>query len=360
MSPLGTPFRVHPMLCITLEHRSGVEGAAVFVLERRTRDDALVTDDAGLVWALMTLPPAGFTRDLAMGLLRSELGDDAEATWDTAVEHGLLGPAVLPVTLEEEPALAYHYSTRSHPFMDMSTGFDALFADNALMTRYSDEAASPSPYLDLSYVETVPLEEATDLSDAQLRADPSQSLSLIFNGAAGVRRHQRTYRDDLWGYYQSEVVFKSVPSGGSRHPTEVFAVLDSSGGGRLDLVHYNARANLLGILSPGVTSTVLSQIHPCLTAQLDRGAILVIYASMVGRAMWRYRDPRSFRAIVVDIGHMQGQMAMLAGYAGFGRLNIDDADLTTVQGLIGQSPDVLPVLACDLLVKGFGCERGRS
>lgn len=342
------------MLLITLEHRRDIDesGSPVFVLERQTRDDALVTDDAGLVWALMTLPSEPFTRDLALGLLRAELGDDAEATWSTALEHALIGPAAMSGSLEEEPALAYHHSTRSHPFMDMSTGFDALYADNALMTRYQEEGASPSPYLDLDYVATIPLEEATDLSDAHLRADPRQTMSLVFNGAAGVRRHQTTYRDDLWGYHQCEVVFKSVPSGGSRHPTEVFAVLDPGGCGRLDLVHYNTRSNALGIVGEGVTPGALARIHPSLPRLMSGDAILVVYASLVSRAMWRYRDPRSFRAILVDIGHLQGQMAMLAGYAGFGRLSMDDADLFAAQQLIGQSRHVLPVLACDLLLKG--------
>lgn len=344
------------MLLITLEHRKDVDDcdAPVFVLERQTRDDALVTDDAGLVWALMTLPSEAFTRDLALGLLRAELGDQAEATWNTAVEHALVGPAAMSRSLEEEQSLLYHHSTRSHPFMDMSTGFDALYADNALMTRYEEEAASPSPYLDLDYVDTIPLEEATDLSDAHLRADPRQTISLVFNGAAGIRRHQTTYRDDLWGYHQCEVVFKSVPSGGSRHPTEVFAVLDPVGCGRLDLVHYNTRSNALGILRQGVTPDVLSGIHPSLARLMSGDAILVVYASMVSRAMWRYRDPRSFRAIVVDVGHLQGQMAMLAGYAGFGRVSMDDADLFAAQQLIGQSRHVLPVIACELLLKGLG------
>ena len=36
---------------------------------------------------------------------------------------------------------------------------------------------------------------------------------------------------------------------------------------------------------------------------LPKACAAVVFTSLVERAMWRYRDPRSFRAILVDVGH---------------------------------------------------------
>lgn len=109
----------------------------------------------------------------------------------------------------------------------------------------------------------------------------------------------------------AEVLRKTSPSGGSRHPTEFYLVA-SGIGGVIDGVYQVAAVD--GELDSVEASSLscggwLSQLH--LGATTDPWA-LVIYTSMFERNRYRYREPRTFRTVHMDVGHLMTTCESLA------------------------------------------------
>jgi hypothetical protein len=145
---------------------------------------------------------------------------------------------------------AYHVATRNHPFIDMSTGMEARITDAAIMAGYMEADEYPPVYLDINTVETVNLDNAPDLATDELRNSVMCQLSLIISGTFGVRRRQAPYFDPDTNYHQVELLLKSVPSGGGRHPTELFLEIVQAPDIAPGQYHYQPRTNTLGRLSP--------------------------------------------------------------------------------------------------------------
>ena len=189
----------------------------------------------------------------------------------------------------------YHESTRIYPFLDMATQ-ESFSIDNQRMGNYLEN----NDYLDLykdykNHIGKIILpslnvfEDFANVQDNLKDSDVLTRLGMILGFCFGERR-DRHLTSGFWddGKHRLELLFKSVPSGGSRHPTECYLVSDGkylpSG-----CYHYSVRKHLLEKIT---TDTI----------ELD-GTFLVITA-FVERAMWRYRDPRSWRAIPCEIGHV--------------------------------------------------------
>lgn len=204
------------------------------------------------------------------------------------------------------PKAGYCLATADHPFLDMSEGVSARVRDAQIMAGYIQSDAYPSVFLDLPHDEEVSLEDAADLGIDEIRNSAICKLSAIVSGSFGVRRHQAPYYDPVSGYHQVELVKKSIPSGGSRHPTELFLEVYSSPILSTGIWHFNTRRNALHRLHERIQFT-----PPASGADWIIG---VCIASVVRRAMFRYRDPRSFRAVLVDVGHAEAQLEAIANF----------------------------------------------
>lgn len=243
-------------------------------------------------------------------------------------------------------ACGYHAATRDHPFLDMSKGHQARRVDNELMANFSARDSYPSVYLDLPHDISYPLEDHRDLEFAQVWSEPHFMLSLMISGTFGKRRHLAAYHDPYWDYHQVELLFKPIPSGGSRHPTEAFFSVEKSANLPTGIYHFDVRSNMLVRISPEPLTDVLSD------AKRDPSAtevVVVLLGSMVERAMFRYRDPRSFRALLVDAGHADAHLGALAAYCNWSyesRALIDTDDLPQ---RLGMSGDEMPILLAGLL-----------
>lgn len=252
--------------------------------------------------------------DAATGKLIASAGADRILTANDADEttlHQLVDCQVLKAfSGESDERSGYHLATRDHPFLDMSTGLDARIADAEIMAGYVKTDEYPSVYLDIDASERVFLDNAADLATDELRHSPLCQLSLILSGTFGVRRRQAPYFDPDSEYHQVELLLKSIPSGGGRHPTELFVEVVRAPGIDPGQFHYQPRTNSLDRLTPGFFSP-----FPIDAEDSDADwQLRLSLVSVVRRAMFRYRDPRSFRAILVDAGHADGQLAALAAY----------------------------------------------
>jgi hypothetical protein len=103
---------------------------------------------------------------------------------------------------------------------------------------------------------------------------------------------------------------KTSPSGGARHPTEGVVILP-----------HNYFANIPGgiytydIKCHGLVKLV-GEYEKSLVDQLGKDVLGFLIRSRVERAMWRYRDIRSFRPVLLDAGHVVQTLKLLLGHWG--------------------------------------------
>jgi SagB-type dehydrogenase family enzyme len=329
-----------------------VDGELQVCLETESRKPPLVAQEPVLVWALLVLPER-FTEDQAKRVWQREPATQGQLDflWSQLLDSGLICRA------EDDAGgsyVGYHSATRSHPFLDMSAGYSAFAADNNLMSSYRERQSPPSVYLDLDYQALLPLQRCTDLSDPYLRSDPVQHLALLFDGTFGSRAKLPRYTDEIWDYSQDELLLKAIPSGGARHPTEAFALIRYPGV-EAGLYHYNVRENALGRLADYPSPVAIARLSEVILDSVSQpgtaASIVVFFVSVVQRAMFRYRDPRSFRAIVVDTGHAIGQLTELGEYLGFQYRHVPNFFAGEVSNLLPVDLWQAPITACGVLYR---------
>lgn len=183
---------------------------------------------------------------------------------------------------------------------------------------------------------------------------------------AAVLQRRRTWRDfsrapvataDLatlvgltWGVQrratipgQGAVVFKTSPSGGSRHPIEAYVMALRVQGLARGLYHYDAIGHRLARLSSTATPR---QAERFLGGQpwFRDAAAIVFMTAVFGREQWRYTSPRAYRAVLLDAGHLCQTFCLLATWldlAPFCTMALADSAIERALGIDGISESVL-------------------
>lgn len=83
-----------------------------------------------------------------------------------------------------------------------------------------------------------------------------------------------------------------VPSGGGKHPVEAYVKLNQ------DFADYKSGDYVYDVNSNSILKTNRKLLSK------NKSEIEIIFAINPERPMWRYRDSRSFRAIMIDLGHV--------------------------------------------------------
>ncbi|WP_156725209.1 SagB family peptide dehydrogenase [Streptomyces apocyni] len=134
-----------------------------------------------------------------------------------------------------------------------------------------------------------------------------EQLSTALHWTGGVQ-----HRFDIPGF--GEAVLKASPSGGSRHPVEIYPVVRNVGGLAPGLYHYAADAHALEAL-PGAAPDTETLLHWFGDQTfVARAGVLFLYTAMLERSAWKYPTGRTYRAIYADLGHVS-QTAYLTGTA---------------------------------------------
>lgn len=132
-------------------------------------------------------------------------------------------------------------------------------------------------------------------------------------------------------------VLKTSPSGGARHPTEVYPVVLRVRGVKAGVYHYSVRRHDLELLRPGLFEEMVVRLCAGQAWLRDASAVFFMTA-VVGRNMWKYDHPRAYRVLQLETGHL-GQTFHLVcarlGLAPFTTAATLDADIETELGLDG-------------------------
>ncbi|MER6447237.1 hypothetical protein DEJ51_29255 [Streptomyces venezuelae] len=186
----------------------------------------------------------------------------------------------------EPPDFLAHYRRLNldYPFLDYSVE-TSHEADRALMDGYAANGAPPP-------VTTPRPGPVTELPDAPLpsgpRTVPDVGLLASWLAAAGRITGRRQGR-------HGPIVLKTSPSGGARHPTDLGVVIGAGWPDRLrGSWWYDGDRHTLIRAEAGFP----------VTASLPPTGVAFVVSSHVERAMWRYRDVRAFRPVLIDAGHV--------------------------------------------------------
>jgi SagB-type dehydrogenase family enzyme len=161
------------------------------------------------------------------------------------------------------------------------------------------------------------------------------------------------------GYFETQAFgrlpYKTSPSGGARHPGEVYLMALRVDGLERGLYHYQAKDHRLVRLpvkaSPRKASSYCAG-QQCYAA----AAALFIMTAVFARTMWKYGRARAYRVVLLETGHLCQTFCLTAtrlGLAPFSTAALRDSLIEKDLGLDGISESVL-------YVAGVGLVAGRA
>nr|WP_042197436.1 SagB/ThcOx family dehydrogenase [Kibdelosporangium sp. MJ126-NF4] len=116
---------------------------------------------------------------------------------------------------------------------------------------------------------------------------------------------------------RTQAVYKTSPSGGARHPTEVYVYARAVEGIEPGTYHYNPTAHTLerigGTRADDELGTIVGD-----QPWVGTSGMVLFFTSVIKRSMWRYHAPRTYRLLHLDTGHLSQTVYLLATSLGLG------------------------------------------
>jgi SagB-type dehydrogenase family enzyme len=141
------------------------------------------------------------------------------------------------------------------------------------------------------------------------------------------------------------LALKTSPSGGARHPIEVYLMALRVDGLDPGLYHYDAKDHALEPISSRATPQV-AQDYCAGQSYVADAAALFIMTGVFARNMWKYQHPRAYRVVLLDAGHLGQTFCLTAtrlGLAPFCTAALKDTLIEGDLGVDGISESVLYV-----------------
>jgi len=244
---------------------------------------------------------------------------------DMLAEVGLLAPAASdPDPLADQwrrhgwiAAYDHHLATWNFPLVDYSA--DGWKMDQARMGSYRDREPDPGP---LTHDYCAGLSTSFDLAEA-VGVDLAVPLTRVLHSTEAsscldLKRLcvllAKTFC--FTGMWVEGKARRTSPSGGARHPAEGYVITHGVSGISDGIWHVDAaRCRLVrvpGTVSPNWTKRCLEGLY---LAPFTPQALVIITAVFT-RNMYRYREPRTFRTVFMDAGHLLGTFEMVASALG--------------------------------------------
>jgi len=211
------------------------------------------------------------------------------------------------------PAQYFHFGTK-----DGTYRFDPE-AEQLEFQALAKKEQPPSPFKDYPKRPFVKLPKANlaggDLGELLLRRRTKRwfvphplsldQLSTLLFFSWGMTASRKTSID--------ERILRTSPSGGCRHPIEVYALIHNVSGLNPGIYHYSVRRHGLELL---VEKPIGADFVRFCSGQkwVENAAVMFVMTALFERTMWRYRFPRAYRVVQIEAGHL-GQTLQLAATA---------------------------------------------
>jgi SagB-type dehydrogenase family enzyme len=295
--------------------------------------------------------PSGFPdllRNCANAASRGELikgwgfGHGGETIFQALLEHDLLLEVGSP--LETRDALVdrtWAWDIEAKYFY-FGTALTTFGANNEEVWSHLDEKACtdppPSPYKRCAGEEKLlPQPEALPISLGQaltLRRtcrefDGSitlQNLSSILWWTWGRQREIR-------GGSIGDVLLKTSPSGGARHPVEVYVVCQNVTGLSVGIYHYNVERHGLTKIKAGGQQAA---VEGCFRQEwVEKAAASFIMTAILSRTMWKYQQSHALRVVLMEVGHLGQTLHLVTTALGLGPFTTAALNVQLLESTLG-------------------------
>ncbi|NUT46046.1 MAG: SagB/ThcOx family dehydrogenase [Saccharothrix sp.] len=116
---------------------------------------------------------------------------------------------------------------------------------------------------------------------------------------------------------RSGTVFKTSPSGGGRHPVEVYAHVRAVEALEPGWYHYDGRAHALEPIGSAWSPEEMTAAAGD-QEWVGQAPLVLAYTGVLERTRWRYDTSRAYRVVQMDVGHLSQTAYLVATAMGFG------------------------------------------
>lgn len=248
------------------------------------------------------------------------------------------------------PEGAFHFMTKDTPYVPSGTSLEEKM-------KLLPGTKAPDRFKRIRGAETIalPLQESDD--DLFFQTVHSrrthrtfakgkvsvEDISKLLQTTWGVQHYVRT---NVFG----ELPLKTSPSGGARHPIEVYLMALRVKGLDRGLYHYQARDNRLARLA-GKASAHMASEYCADQPYFGAAAAMFIMTAVFARTRWKYGRGRAYRVVLLEAGHLCQTFCLSAtrlGLAPFCTAALKDTLIENELGLDGISESVLYVAGVGL------------
>jgi SagB-type dehydrogenase family enzyme len=191
-----------------------------------------------------------------------------------------------------------------------------------------------------------PLGEVLGRAEAKSAVPTADTLKTVMTVAFG-RLRGRTLRQPG----RAPAIRRTSPSGGSRHPTEGYLLT----GGIQDLPdglhHFSTTEYTLTRIGRPTIGQLREALHRPGAPPPDRPFAVVIATSVFERNMYRYREPRTFRSVHLDVGHVVSTVELAAAHESVSAERLYRVDYGAIDAMVGIDPYV-EATVCVVMIGG--------
>ena len=216
----------------------------------------------------------------------------------------------------------YHLHTNKLNKIDYLSK-EGYIADQKKMEENNSKSKKPNNYKEYINSEVIELER---------KIENNYNISSIFSDDVGLDKHKDKITLQEFGkllYFSfgqvgvkkdsitGEHIAKTSPSGGARHPLETYVFVVDIEGLSPGLYHYSVKNHTLELINNKDLKTFIINNIICGDTKLNFNMkACFVHTLIFERSMHRYREPRSYRAVNYDIGHIMQTTALVCSSMG--------------------------------------------
>jgi SagB-type dehydrogenase family enzyme len=128
---------------------------------------------------------------------------------------------------------------------------------------------------------------------------------------------------------QGELPMKTSPSGGSRHPLELYVCVRRVDGLAPGIYHYASDNHCLELVARHKRPVRVQRYLPT-QFYYEGAAALLLFTAVFDRYQWKYETPRAYRAVFIEAGHQCQTFCLMAtdlGLAPFCSMALADREI---------------------------------
>ncbi len=178
-----------------------------------------------------------------------------------------------------------------------------------------------------------------------LHSDTSTTLNIEV--AIESRSSQRNYKNQPMTLVQLSKILKvgyspreqdrtsrrTAPSGGGRHPAEIYPIVFNVEGLEPGAYHYNVKEGALELIKSGHFAEELKNALDAQPDTLENVSVVIVVTAVYRRTIEKYGD-RGWKILLMDIGHLGQNLWLLATSMGVGMYPVAAADEHAITKLL--------------------------